>query len=212
MAGVSQSPPVAPPTPRPAVRRHGGNWRSLVISMVIMTALVFAFVALMPRPAQRERAAVDDVGKAEQIAAEQSWRAATAAPGEDWKATSALFRPDERGVPTWLVGYHHRPADDVYVTLGQTRPAADDPAAIAQWVVRQTKNGREDGTTSVAGRDWSRRLGHASGSAPDAVFRALVAQDQAAPGGLVTVIAGDTSYEVLERFAGSLRIQQVATG
>lgn len=182
--------------------------------MLIMTALVFAFVALLPRPAQRERAAVDDVGKAEQIASEQSWPVATAAPGEDWRATSVLFRPDDRAVPTWLVGYHHRPGDDVYVTLAQTRPSAQDPAATAQWTVRQTKNGREDGTASVGGRDWSKRWGNPTGAAsgPDAAFRSLVAQDANAPGGLVTVISGDTSYEVLERFAGSLRIQQVPAG
>ena len=195
------------------MRRHGGNWRSLVISMVIMTAIVFAFVALVPRPAQRERAAVDDAGKAGQIATEQSWAVATAAPGDDWRATSVLFRPDERGVPTWSVGYHHRPGDDVYVTLAQTRPSAQDPAAITQWVVRQTKNGRDDGTASVAGKDWSRRLGNPTGSpsGQDAAFRSLVAQGAGAPGDLVTVIAGDTSYETLERFAGSLRIEQIPT-
>ncbi|MEP7161351.1 MAG: DUF4245 family protein [Dermatophilaceae bacterium] len=213
------APDASPGAPAPGarqVRRHGGNSRSLVISMVIMTALVFAFVALLPRPAQRERAAVDAVGKAGQIATDQAWPVATSSPGDDWRATSVALTADAQGVPTWTVGYHHRPGDDVYVTLAQTQPSTGAGPALQAWVVRQTKNGREDGTVSSGGRDWSRRSSRdatgaaSSGDAP--AFRSLVAQGPTSPGGLATVIAGDTSYEVLERFAGSLTVADVPTG
>ncbi len=207
--------PVAPAPGAPKARRHGGNFRSLVISMVIMTAVVFAFVALLPRPAQRERAAVDAVGKAGQIATDQSWPVATSSPGDDWRATSVSFRADPQGVPTWTVGYHVRPDDDVYVTLAQTQQSSGAGAALPAWVARQTKNGREDGSVSSGGRDWSKRSGldatGAASSGEASAFRSLVAEGSNSPGGLATVIAGDTSYEVLERFAGSLTVTAVSS-
>ncbi len=210
---------VAPAPSAPQAGRRGGNFRSLVISMVIMTAVVFAFVALLPRPAQRERAEVDAGRKAGQIATDQSWPVATSSPGDDWRATSVSFRADPQGLPTWTVGYHVKPGDDVYVTLAQTQQSSGAGAALPAWVARQTKNGREDGFVSSGGRDWSKRSGldatGAASSGEASAFRSLVAQGPNSPGGLATVIAGDTSYEVLERFAGSLTVtavSSVATG
>ena len=57
----SASPTASQDAPaRPARRAHGGgNWRSLVLSMLVVLAVVLAWLSLMPRPARIERPTVD---------------------------------------------------------------------------------------------------------------------------------------------------------
>ena len=198
----------------PRTNRMPGNWRSLVISMVIMTTVVFVAVSLMPHPAQRERTTVDLARAATQLAAQRHWPLATASTGDDWHPTTVSLTSDDKGVPTWRVGYHHRPGDDRYVELTQTKPGEPVSAdQLAAWISRETKGGRQDGTAVVGGVTWSRRTA-AVESGADRVRRSLVAQGADAPGGLATVISGEVDYADLEGFAGSLRLQQVraATG
>ncbi|MCA0436766.1 MAG: DUF4245 domain-containing protein [Actinobacteria bacterium] len=202
------------PTPAASTARtstHGrGNWRSLIISMVIMTVVVFAFVALMPRPAQRERATVDVARVASQLAVERGWPLATVRTGDDWHPTSVALTADDKGVPTWQVGYHHRPGDDRYVVLAQTRPGDGVGAEqVAAWVGRQSRSGREEGTVSVAGTTWTRRTASVGDTTPRA-HRSLIAQGPGAPGGLVTVLSGEVDNADLEWFAAALSLQPVS--
>lgn len=209
----SPTPPVEPGG-RPAARStHGrGNWRSLVISMAIMTAVVFVIVALMPHPAQRDRATVDVARSARQLAAEKGWPLATVRTGDDWHPTSVRLATDDKGVPTWEVGYHHVPGDDRYVVLSQTRPGDGVTAEqVANWVSRQSRAGRTDGTSQLGGVAWSRRTAALEGT-PPRTQRSLVAQGPDAPGGLTTVLAGEVEYADLERFAQALELQQVPAG
>lgn len=191
---------------------HGrGNWRSLVISMVIMTIVVFVMVALVPRPAQRERATVDVARSAAQLATEKGWPLATVRTGTDWHATSVGLAPDDKGVPTWQVGYHHVPGDDQYVLLAQTRSDGGvGEQDIAAWISRQTKAGREDGTVPAGRTTWSRRTATVDGPGRR-IHRSLVADGPGAPGGLVTVLSGEVDDAVLELFASSLEVRPVPT-
>lgn len=210
--GASTPPaPGAPPRPA-ATSTHGrGNWRSLVISMVIMTAIVFAAVALMPHPAQRERNTVDIARSASQLAQEKGWPLATVRTGADWHPTLVSFQADDKGVPTWQVGYHHLPGDDRYIALAQTRPGDGVSAdQVAGWVDRQAANGREGGTVQIDGVTWARRSATLEGG-QDRVRRSLVAQGPDAPGGLVTVLSGEVDEADLERFAGELQLQPTGT-
>lgn len=200
--GTRQTAPGATPAGRTST--HGrGNWRSLVISMVVMTVFVLAFVALNPRPAQRELPTVDLERTAGQVATATGWPVATADLGDGWHPTSVSNAPDDKGVPTWLVGYHKRPGDDAYVSLAQTRPGAPlTEAQVGDWTARQSKQGRPDGTSQVGGRAWQRRtVTIDAGNAR--VRRSLVAAG--GPGGLVTVLSGEVDYATLESVAASLR-------
>ncbi|QQR99965.1 MAG: DUF4245 domain-containing protein [Austwickia sp.] len=201
-------PATTPSGPPARTSTHGrGNWRSLVISMVIMTVVVFVLVALMPHPAQRERTTVDVARVAGQLAAEKHWPLATVRTGDDWHPTSVRLAADDKGVPTWEVGYHHLPGDDRYVVLSQTRPGDGVSAEqVATWVSRQSRAGRDDGTSQVGGVTWTRRTAAVEGG-PPRTQRSLVAQGADAPGGLTTVLSGEVDYADLERFAGSLQLQ-----
>lgn len=177
--------------------------------MVIMTAVVFVIVALMPRPAQRERATVDVARAASQLSAEKGWALATLDAGEDWHPTSVSLTPDDKGVPTWTVGYHHRPGDDRYVVLTQTRRGDGvGEEQLTAWLNRQAKTGREEGTVQAGGATWTRRAATVGDDA-QRVHRSLVARGPDAPGGLVTVLAGEASYGDLERLAATLRPRTV---
>lgn len=190
---------------RPASTHRPGNWRSLVISMIVMTFFVLGWVALQPKPSARERATVDVARASSQLAAEKRWPLGVLAVGEDWHPTQVSLRADDAGVQTWSVGYHHRPGDDRYVTVTQTRSGegiADE--IIRSWLTRQVRSDRPEGTTSVAGRTWTLYTGAADGRT-ERVRRSLVAQGQDAPGELITVISGEVDQETLERMAGLLR-------
>lgn len=208
--GRVTTPSPAPPAP---TSTHGrGNWRSLVISMLIVTSVVFVVVALMPHPAQRDRATVDVARTARQLAAERGWPLATVRTGADWHATYVALRPDGKGVPTWEVGYHHRPGDDRYITLAQTRVGDGVTAEqLAPWIDRQTSGGRDDGTVAAGGATWTHRTARLDGSQPR-TQRSLVAQGREAPGGLVTVLSGEVDDADLESFAASLEHQPVDAG
>ncbi len=87
---------------------------------------------------------------------------------------------------TWQLGLLS--PDQVYVTVTQRDAAAN--ALVAEL----SREGVRDGTASVGGATWERYV------SKDARTRALVTTS----GGVVTVVAGDTSYEGLVAFAATL--------
>lgn len=112
-----------------------------------------------------------------------------------WRATRASWTPrgtsnsgaDPAVRNTYELGFLD--PDDVYIAIGQ---GDTDPADFLSSV---TKNGVADGTSQVNGQTWQRRL-----SSEDQT-RSLV-QSSAA---VTSIVFGDTSYEALEAFAGTLR-------
>ncbi|WP_255574477.1 DUF4245 family protein [Austwickia sp. TVS 96-490-7B] len=171
-----------------------------------MAVFVLGVVALLPRPAARERVSVDVGRTAQQIAADKGWPLATADLGDAWHPTSVSFAPDSNGVPTWLIGYHHRPGDDQYVVLSQTRPGDGlDAGRLATWLDRQTRQGQPDGESTIAGTRWQRRSVDITSGGTVHARRSLVITDNTAPAGLATVISGDVDYPTLEQVAAALR-------
>lgn len=113
---------------------------------------------------------------------------------EEWRATRVSWtkqgEPGLNGDPepgnTWKLGFLN-PAD-VYIAIEQS----DAPAA--PFIEANTRNGVEDGTSTVGDREWERRVSE------DDRTRSLVRTDD----DVTSVVVGDTSYEDLETFAGTL--------
>ncbi|MFP5282750.1 MAG: DUF4245 domain-containing protein, partial [Actinomycetes bacterium] len=112
-----------------------------------------------------------------------------------WRPTKVAWEPVGRpaldGEPSprnaWRLGYLN--PNDVYVALEQGDRAPND-------LVRQaTREGRVDGSSTVSGVPWERRV------SPDGRTRALVLTSPA----VTSVVAGDVSYGALEDFAATLR-------
>jgi hypothetical protein len=78
--------------------------------------------------------------------------------------------------------------DDVYLSIVQGDLQPDD-------LIRdQTRAGVPDGSSTVNGVSWERRV------SPDDRTRSLVRSDST----VTTIVVGDTSYTGLEAFAGTL--------
>lgn len=176
-----------------------GTWRSLVISMLLVLLVVALALALVPRPTKIEQRALDPVGVAAEAARSERLPVSVVRIDDQWKATSARLTEVEE-LPTWHVGYHSRD-EETYIALEQTS-SAHPAEAIRRWAGNLSKYGAERGTSSVAGATWQRYE-----NAGDPVTRALVRRT----GNPVTMLAGNTSFEQLEAFAGSLETVPPAT-
>ena len=88
----------------------------------------------------------------------------------------------------WELGF--RSSDDIYVAIDQS----DEPAKDA-YVASVTRSARADGSASVDGHRWQRRV------TDDGRTRALVR----AEGSSTAVVVGDTGYNALESYAETLR-------
>ncbi len=169
-----------------------GTWRSLIISMLLVSLVVALALALVPRPTKIEQRALDPVGVAAEAARSEQLPVSVVRIDGQWKATSARVTEVEE-LATWHIGYHSRD-EQTYIALEQTSSA--HPAdQIERWVTNLTKYGTEQGTSAVAGATWQRYQ-----NAGDSVTRALVRRT----GSPITVLAGNTSFEQLEAFAQSL--------
>lgn len=113
---------------------------------------------------------------------------------DGWRATSARFASQGQrfvGDQTatgdwWEIGYLS--PDDIHFALNQR---SGDPGA---WLAALTRSGIEDGTSTLAGQEWTRYV------SPDDRTRSLVRDD----GDSTIVLVADASYEALEAFAGTL--------
>lgn len=112
---------------------------------------------------------------------------------EGWRPTRVTWvqtGENHLGSPSarnyWQLGF--LAPDDVYVEVKQGDLRAED------FIEDATQEGRPDGTSTVGGRAWERRV-----SANDRTRSLVLRSPQVA-----TVVAGDTSYGALELFASTL--------
>lgn len=173
----------------PAAKREMGTLWGMVISMVLILAVVLAWMALVPRVSGISQPAVDVSAVASQVRQETSWGISQPRLPAGWKATSVRFAPAGDGLRTWHVGYLS--PDGNYVSIDQTKGATDD------WVSAQTSHGKAQGTMSAAGRTW-RKL-----SSGATIQRSLVSRGSGS-GDLTTVLSGTASYTQLAQFAQTL--------
>jgi hypothetical protein len=112
---------------------------------------------------------------------------------DGWRATAVnwvkvgepyLGKPSVRNL--WQLGMLS--PDDVYLSIVQGDLQPDD------LVREQTRAGVPDGSSTVDGQTWERRV------SPDDRTRSLVRSDST----VTTIVVGDTSYTGLEAFAGTL--------
>lgn len=157
----------------------------MVRSLGLVLVLVALFMLGLPRP---HREAVTVVDYSLELA--QARRAApypVLAPSglsPRWRATSVRLS-GEGGATRWHLGFVT--PDDEYAALEQSNEGGDFEA-------RMTAAGAPDGTSSVAGRGWERRLRTSKEQ------RSLVLRS----GGVVTIVTGTASYAELEALAASL--------
>lgn len=180
------APAVQPP---PATRRGLGTAWGMVVSMVLILAVVLAWMALVPRVSEISQPAVDVTAVASQVRQETSWGISQPRLPAGWKATSVRFAPAGDGLRTWHVGYLS--PDGNYVSIDQTKGATES------WVSAQTSDGKAQGTMSAAGATWRKLSSHIT------TQRSLVARGSGARD-LTTVLSGTASYTQLAQFAATL--------
>lgn len=166
-----------------------GTLRGMVISMVLILAVVLAWMALVPRVSGISQPAVDVSAVASQVQQETSWGISQPRLPAGWKATSVRFAPAGDGLRTWHVGYLS--PDGTYLSIDQTKGATND------WVSAQTSAGRSEGTITAAGSTWQKL------SSTAIIQRSLVSRGSG-PGDLTTVLSGTASYTQLAQFAHTL--------
>lgn len=112
-----------------------------------------------------------------------TWRATQAT----WVATGQPYLNDQASVRNlWQLGFLD--PNDIFISLAQGDVQPE------QFVEDTTREGLSDGASQVKGQTWVRYV------SPDERTRSLVL---AAPK-VTTVVVGDTTYEALEAFAGTL--------
>jgi hypothetical protein len=112
-----------------------------------------------------------------------SWRATQVS----WVATGEPYLNDQPSVRNlWRLGFLD--PNDIFISINQGDARPED------FVADVTREAVADGTSTVGDESWIRYV------SPDERTRALV---QTAPE-VTTVVVGDTTYEALEAFAGTL--------
>jgi hypothetical protein len=113
----------------------------------------------------------------------EGWRATQA----EWVKTGEPFRDGQPSVRNqWALGF--LTPDDVFVGLDQGDLRPED------LVSEQTRDGLQDGQSTVSGQAWERFL------SPDGRTRSLVRREPA----VTTVISADLPYEALEAYTSTL--------
>ncbi len=196
---MTTTPPASSPgpsaAPRPPARRArgGGNWRSLVLSMAIVLAVVVGWLSLMPRPARIDRPTVDVTASAAYVL--DSTGTAVLLPTLDapWRPTS-VRQTDTAALPGWHAGWT-RPDDDTgYIGLEQAR--SRDETSDAAWTREQVGAARPTGSVEVGGRAWRTFATDA-----DPVRTSLVGTVD----GMLVVVTGLADQQTLAAVASSLR-------
>jgi hypothetical protein len=163
----------------------------MVISLVVITMAVLAWVAMVPRVREISRPAVDVSSVARQVRQETGWAISQPRLPAGWKATNARFDSAADGVRTWHAGYLS--PDGQYLSIDQT----EGTGASGSWISARTSHGQAEGTLSSAGRMWQKL------SSKDIVQRSLVSKGPGA-GDLTTVLSGTAPYAQLAQFAQTL--------
>lgn len=186
----------APPPPRP---RGRGNWRSLILSLAVVLAVVSVWVALLPRPARIERPAVDVTASADYVLSTTGMRVLLPTLADPWRPTS-VRTTNEAGLPGWHAGWTQAEEDTAYVGVEQA--ASRDRASDAAWINAQVKGAHETGVVDISGRSW--RLFQTDS---DPVRTSLVGTVD----GLIVIVTGLVDAPTLTQVAASLRPYQAAS-
>lgn len=186
---TTQSP--APSAPASAPRRGmRGNARSMVISMVVVTVAVIAWVALVPRVQKVDRPAVDVQGIAREVGLGQKWAVAYPQPApKGWIPANVLLVRAENQPPTWQAGYDL--PDGGYIAIEQTK------SGDADWVKAQTNGGTDKGSVQIDGVTWSKRYNAGNGQS------SLLSSKPV--NGLATVVTGKAGWDQLQTFVKALK-------
>ncbi|WP_168207607.1 DUF4245 domain-containing protein [Microlunatus elymi] len=179
-------------------RRSPTN-RDMILSLLVILIPVAIIAFLLTRGQDEPNVpTVDWKPVAAQAAKEAPYE--VLAPAElpaGWRATQVSWtkigEPDPTGNESprnrWRLGV--LTDQQVYIELDQVDKQAQD------FVDDITRNGQPDGTSTVAGQSWQRLV------TDDDRTRSLVL----ATPKVTTVVSGDTSYRLLEDYAGLLRAQ-----
>lgn len=178
----------------PPARRHGrGGWRSLVISMAILLAIVAFWVALLPRPAGSPRPSVDVAASARYVAAGSGTTLHLPVLPAPWRPTS-VRTTQTASIDGWHAGFTHDGDDRAYVAVEET--AATGSASDDGWIRAVVKEATERETRTIAGRSWKL---YSDGGDPER--RSLVARVD----DTIVVVIGLADLDVLEAAAASLQ-------
>jgi len=186
------------PQPRSRMR---GSWRSLLLSMLAVGAVVLVLYAIVPRPEAVVQPPIDVTPVAQQVQRDENvtvWLPQLGEPGKPWKATSVRYQPTDQGPKAFYAGYHRTDDESVFVAVQQMAAKAPE-AAQKSWITQAVANGTEQGTTKIDGKTW--RV-FATGGDPDR--RGLVGE----VGGMTTVVSGLADDATLTEVARSLRPYQ----
>ena len=163
----------------------GDMLRTVGILAGVLAVLALAFT--VTRPDARPPETVDYEPVLEQVRAEFPYEpAAPSSVPAGWRATNVHHEADAAGHRwrlSFLIG------EQGFVRLEQT------DGEIVSYLQDQMEDFQADGTSTVEGDSWERM--RQDGGARD---RALVRTD----GGVLTIVRGTESYEVLEQFAATL--------
>lgn len=193
--GHEETAPAPQPQPRSRMR---GNWRSLVLSMAAVAAVVLVLFSIVPRPANVTQPPIDVTPVAKQAHRDDKvtvWVPQLGEPGKPWKATSVRYAPSPQGPTEWYAGYHRTDDDSVFVAVRQI-PAAAPPQARQAWVTEAVSRGQEQGRVDVGGASWT---SYSTGGDP--ARRSLVGE----LGGMTTVVSGLADQQTLVAVTESLR-------
>ncbi|HLS44768.1 MAG TPA: DUF4245 domain-containing protein [Ornithinicoccus sp.] len=183
----------APPENKTLARLRSYSVMNMVLSMLAVLALAFAWWALVPNPEGGPDRREVEVAPVSRYAAEQAdfpvWTPETAL-GEEWTVNFVDYATFA-GEVTWRIGLVS-PVQE-YVELSQTAEATDG------WLTALTrKAGEEVGTRTITGPD-----GPQEWTAYEGEERALVL-DPAEGRDATTVVRGTADWGELEGFIGML--------
>lgn len=137
-----------------APRKHGaGGFRSLILSMLVLVAVVFLWQALTPTVSKVDRPALDISVSADDVVRQTSWPILVPDLGPEWRATSVNFS-ERAGARTWEVGYVQPGDDSVFVSVAQTGEL-DAATSPAEWTTEFTRAGGQTGAVTIGEQTWT---------------------------------------------------------
>ena len=180
--------PAGPATGAPAPSRRGtrGTVADMLRTLAVILGCVAVLVLIVPRPNEVRQPDVDAAGAARTARASLGFEPAVPAGlPAGWAARRSEVQVGTDRVRMWSLQYW---TGRGYASVRQAR------GATPGWEARQVTDGREDGTVTVAGREWVVR------SRTDRGITSWVLR----AGGLTTVVTGTASAAELETLASHL--------
>lgn len=190
----------AAPAPRP---RRGGNWKSMLWSTLIVTAIVLVWYVMAAMPDSVPDRTVDADVQAE-VAERETGRdvAQAVGLGEGWGASHTSLSPDGAD-RVWHVTYRtpegkHLSIDQRILSADSDGQKSDGKAGIGPWVDSVAGTSEATGEVEIGGRTWETRL------RPDPDRRSAVLAE--APDRSAVVVSGDASEAELRELVGALEL------